>query len=170
MMKMRFQKANEMDLKLILSFFKIASQTLERKKVSQWSYWQDPPRDKIKWVEEGLNKNEFYFVYNESGHKIGMFRLLTEDVLYWDQKGKEKDVRYIHSLVVLPEYAGHGIGINIMQKIIDKLKAKGVGKLRLDCDASNKHLCQYYTSLGFLKVGSKETPYSINNLYESCIS
>lgn len=169
MMKIQFQKANETDLNLILSLFKTASQSLKKKNVSQWSYWQHPPKDKIEWVEDGLNKNEFYFVYNISGDQIGMFRLLAEDILYWDEKGKEKGVRYVHSLVVKPEYAGHGIGKTIMQKIMDKLQANGIGKLRLDCDASNKHLCQYYVNLGFLKTGSKKTPYSVNNLYEMSI-
>ena len=168
-MKIQFQKATVKDLKLILSFFKTASHSLKKKNISQWSYWQDPPRDKIEWVKDGLNRNEFYFVYNMSGDKIGMFRLLREDCLYWDEKGKEKGVRYIHSLVVKPEFTGHGIGKMAMQKIIDDLKTERIGKLRLDCDASNKLLCDYYANLGFLKVGSKKTLYSLNNLYEMSI-
>ena len=71
MMKIHFQKANMTDLKQILSFFKTASKSLEKKNVSQWSYWQDPPDDKIEWVTEGLNKKEFYFALNESGRRPG---------------------------------------------------------------------------------------------------
>lgn len=168
-MNIKFEQAMAGDLKLILSFFKTASQSLKKKNVSQWSYWKNPPMDKIKWVEEGLKNNEFYFICKTSGQKTGMFRLLAEDVLYWGEQGKEKGVRYIHSLVVNPEFSGLGIGKIAMQKIIEDLKVRGIGKLRLDCDASNKLLCQYYTNLGFKKTGIKETRYSVNNLYEMSI-
>ena len=163
---MEFQQATLSDLEPILSLFKEVSLSLKKKKVSQWSYWQDPPKDKIEWVIEGLKKNEFYFVLNEVGEKTGLFRLLIHDTLYWDKKGMDTGVRYIHSLVVKPEFTGLRIGETVLKKVIDDLKDKGVAALRLDCDASNKRLCDYYKGFGFKKAGSKKTKYSVNNLYE----
>ena len=72
--------------------------------------------------------------------------------------------------MVKPEFSGLGIGKIVIQEVIERLKTKGIGKLRLDCDASNELLCQYYTNLGFLKVGRKQTSYSLNNLYEMYIN
>lgn len=169
-MEIVFRKAKRSELHKALDFFKLASSNLADKKVNQWAYWQDPPKDKIDWVAEGFKNEEFVFVYDHLGHKIAMFRLLDADTLYWNEKGKEKNVRYIHSLVVPPTYAGQGIGRAVIYKIIDRLKAEKVAKFRLDCDRSNQRLCQYYESYGFVKVGEKTTKYSVNNLYEMSLA
>lgn len=165
-MEIKFIRASSSELEDALHFFKLASQSLSKKQVSQWSYWIDPPKEKINWVKEGFDKEEFFFVYDTYGNKIAMFRLLDTDTLYWDNKGVDKNTRYVHSLVVLPSHSGQGIGKAIMLKIIDMLKQDHVERFRLDCDSSNKRLCQYYEDYGFIKVGEKTTNYAINNLYE----
>ncbi len=169
-MKIKFIRALKSELEDALKFFSLASQTLAEKDVNQWSYWVDPPEEKIRWVKDGFDKREFFFVYDPDGNKIAMFRLLETDTLYWDKKGVEKNVRYIHSLVVLPSHGGQGIGKATMYKIIDQLKQEKIQKLRLDCDGANHRLCQYYESYGFEKVGEKTTKFSINNLYEMSLS
>ena len=98
-MEITFTQAKNNELKEALDFFKLASQSLHEKKVSQWNYWVDPPEEKINWVKEGFNNGEFFFVSDQSGNKIAMFRLLAKDTLYWDKKGTEKNTRYIHSFV-----------------------------------------------------------------------
>ena len=165
-MEIKFIRAQKVELKDALNFFKLASQSLTKKQVSQWNYWVDPPEEKIKWVKEGFDKGEFFFVYDAAGNKIAMFRLLDSDTLYWDEKGNDKSVRYVHSLVVPPAYSGFGIGKKVMLKIIKNLGSEGIQKFRLDCDGSNTKLCTYYESYGFKKVGEKITKYATNNLYE----
>lgn len=169
-MKIKFRQATKDELDDALEFFKLASLSLAEKHVSQWNYWTDPPEDKINWVKEGFKKGEFYFVYNETRDKVAMFRLLLHDTLYWDKKGLESKVKYVHSLVVRPDFSGMGIGKAVMLKIIEDLKSEGVKKFRLDCDGSNPKLCKYYESYGFKKVGEKTTKYAINNLYEMSLS
>lgn len=165
-MKIVFKKARQFELPDALKFFKLASLSLQQKKVHQWGYWQNPPKDKIDWVQEGFENNEFYFVFDLSGNKIAMFRLLETDTLYWEEKGLENNVRYVHSLVVLPSYGGKGVGKAVLVKIIEQLKQENIKKFRLDCNGANLRLCQYYESYGFQKVGEKITKYSVNNLYE----
>jgi len=169
-MNIIFKQATAEELEHALEFFKLASLSLEEKRVSQWNYWTDPPEDKINWVKEGFNKGEFFFVENETGDKIAMFRLLQHDTLYWDEKGLEAKVRYVHSLVVRPDFSGLGVGKAVMLKIINNLKSEGVKKFRLDCDGSNPRLCTYYEAYGFKKVGEKITKYATNNLYEMSLS
>ncbi|MGB5321794.1 MAG: hypothetical protein WBN12_05960, partial [Lutimonas sp.] len=96
-MNIEFIRALGSELEDALVFFKLASQSLTKKNISQWSYWIDPPEEKINWVKEGFDNEEFYFVYDSEGNKIAMFRLLEKDTLYWDDKGVEKNTRYIHS-------------------------------------------------------------------------
>lgn len=169
-MEIKFIRAQKVELKDALNFFKLASQSLSEKQVSQWSYWVDPPKEKISWVKDGFEKGEFFFVYNSTGDKIAMFRLLDSDTLYWGEKGNDINVRYVHSLVVLPSYSGLGIGKSVILKIIENLISEGVLRFRLDCDGSNLSLCKYYESYGFKKVGEKITKYATNNLYEMVLS
>jgi UDP-3-O-[3-hydroxymyristoyl] glucosamine N-acyltransferase len=54
----------------------------------------------------------------------------------------------------------------VLNRLASDLKEQGVHKLRLDCDASNSRLTSYYEQQGYVKVGEKKTPFSVNNLYE----
>lgn len=165
-LKLTFEPAKTEQIQEVLNLFREISAQLKKKGLTQWSYWADPPEEKIQWVREGFEKGEFHFVLNEKREWVGMFRLLETDTLYWDEKGLEKQVRYIHSLVVKPEKSGEGIGAQVLNELASRLKRERVHKLRLDCDSSNARLCSYYEGQGFDKIGEKKTPFSVNNLYE----
>ncbi len=165
-MKLIFKQADRDEFEEALALFKDASHALRRKNLSQWQYWDKPPEEKISWVKQGFEKGEFFFVYDEKNSKVGMFRLLDTDTLYWNEKGTEHNTRYVHSLVVSRNRTGKGIGIHILQKLKNQLKKNGISKFRLDCDGSNQRLCKYYEDFGFRKTGEKKTKYAINNLYE----
>ncbi|OIQ35210.1 MAG: hypothetical protein BM563_12010 [Bacteroidetes bacterium MedPE-SWsnd-G1] len=160
---MTFNQANKSDLTSIIQLLKNASIELEEKGIDQWKYWQNPPKEKIDWLKQGLLNNEFFFV-TENERVIGMFRLLYEDELYW---GKQNDkAGYIHSLVIKNEFKGRAFGNKIVAKIETYLLNNQVSLLRLDCVSNNKGLCSYYEKLGFKKVGEVQMPLSLNNLYE----
>lgn len=152
---------------IALSLLKSAATTLQQKGIDQWSIWLDPPAEKISWVEAGFDKGEFYFILIED-RIMGMYRLLTEDELYWGPQ----DVKawYVHSLVVLPEFSGQQIGKQVLAQLIKEATARGVPLFRLDCNAANKALCTYYENLGFKQVGVKQMPHSLNNLYEMTLT
>lgn len=168
--KLAFEKASIDDLPRALELFKEASQYLASKSLSQWGYWQNPPKEKLEWVRQGFENGEFFFVYDKDQRHLAMFRLMTQDTEYWDAKGLEPDVRYIHSLVIDRKYAGKGLGKTIVQKILEKAAMGEFQKLRLDCDASNLQLRSYYKSLGFEEVGEKTMPLSQNVLYELSVN
>lgn len=165
-MELKLTKATVSDMDLALELFRQTSLSLKARNLSQWSYWMDPPEERLQWVREGFQQGEFFYVYDEEGTFVGMFRLLPVDELYWDEKGRDPGARYVHSLVILPEQKGRGVGALILKKIIEILKKEGAQLLRLDCDSSNSRLCRYYEDQGFVQVGKKVTPYSVNNLYE----
>ncbi len=165
-LKLTFEPANKEHVQEVLNLFRHTSVQLKKKGLTQWSYWTDPPEEKIKWVRDGFEKGEFHFVYNERMEWVGIFRLLETDTLYWDHKGLEENVRYVHSLVLQPGNSGKGIGAQVLNQLASDLETLGVHKLRLDCDASNSRLTSYYEQQGFVKVGEKKTPFSVNNLYE----
>jgi len=150
-----------------LALLRSAATTLQQKGIDQWSIWLDPPVEKIKWVEDGFGNGEFYFIIIKE-QVAGMYRLLTADELYWGVQ--ETEARYIHSLVVLNEYSGQQIGRRVLEQLITKTREAGITLFRLDCNAANKALCNYYEQLGFRQVGMKQMPHSLNGLYEIKLS
>ena len=163
-MNLTFKKAKKTEIDCAFEFFKDAAETMIEKKIDHWQYWVNPPAEKIQWVKDGFKKNEFYFVENEASQRVGMFRLMEEDLLYWGKQAKK--ARYIHSLVVLNEFSGLKIGCKILQKVENGMLRDNISILRLDCNAANERLCKYYTDWGFVKVGEVQMPLQLCNLYE----
>ncbi|MDQ7917386.1 GNAT family N-acetyltransferase [Mesonia sp. MT50] len=137
-----FKQIHIDDKNKVLLLFKEAAEKISKKNVDHWQYWKNPPQEKIKWVEEGILNDEFFFVENSEQQNIGMLRILEEDFMYW---GKQKDkAKYIHSLVVIEKLEGRGFGKMILQKVEKEAKKEGCKFLRLDSDSKNPKLCNYY--------------------------
>ena len=58
------------------------------------------------------------------------------------------------------------LGQVMMTYVEHYLLSKGIDLLRLDCNAANQWLCAYYENAGFMRVGQKQMPHALNNLYE----
>ncbi len=160
--KLRIGKLTE--IQKAFDLLKLASKTLEKKNIKQWDYWQNPPIEKVKWIEEGFSNNEFYFIENSKFELMGMVRIMEEDLNYWGILND--NAKYIHSLVINEEYSGNNLGIQVVKKIEKKAKDDNYEYLRLDCDASNLKLCKYYENQGFVKVGQKKLLLGTYNLYQ----
>ena len=149
---------------VVLSLFKEAAIKIAKMNIDHWQYWKNPPLEKIKWVEEGIENKEFYFIKNTDNETIGMVRILEEDLLYW---GKQEDKSlYIHSLVVREQFNKKGVGKIILNKVESLAQQKQYKYLRLDAVSTNTKLCKYYEKQGFNKVGTKELKDTVNNLYQ----
>jgi len=163
-MNIHFQQIEIKDKNIVLGLFKKAAERIDRMNIDHWQYWKNPPLEKIKWVEEGINNKEFFFIEDSHGENLGMVRILDEDLPYW---GKQTDkAKYIHSLVVGEKHNGKGIGNKTIEKIERDAKTQNCKYLRLDADSKNPKLCSYYEKMGFKKTGTKELPLSVYNLYE----
>ncbi|MCM5663373.1 GNAT family N-acetyltransferase [Galbibacter mesophilus] len=153
------------DKATVLRLFKEAAEKIDKKGVDHWQYWKNPPAEKVKWVEEGLKNDEFFFIHDvQNNDTIGMVRILKEDLLYWGKQVKK--AKYVHSLVIKENYNGKGIGTKVLKEIAQQAKNDSCEYLRLDADAKNPKLCNYYEKQGFKKVGTKQLPLSTYNLYE----
>lgn len=167
-MEFYFRKADLFEFESALGLLKEAAENLRSKNIQQWQFWLDPPPDKLKWIRDGFENNEFYFIESPQGQLYGMFRLQSKDELYWGHQ--EVEARYIHSFVVRKEFAGLNIGSSVIRKIESDMLLQGLKLLRLDCNSQNLGLCKYYLNLGFVKVGEKQMPHALNNLYEKRLS
>ncbi len=166
-MNLKFRPIGKEDKNKVLSLFKDAAKKISKMNVDHWQYWKKPPEEKIKWVEEGIQNKEFFFIDKQDGENIGMVRILNQDLLYWGEQNEP--AKYVHSLVVKEEYNGMGFGTQILHEIEKSTKKDNCSYLRLDADSKNPKLCNYYERLGFEKVGIKELPLSDYNLYEKKI-
>lgn len=63
-MTLIFKQAPADQIQEVLDLFREISAQLKKKGLTQWSYWANPPEEKMEWV--------------------GIFRLLEADALYWD--------------------------------------------------------------------------------------
>jgi ribosomal protein S18 acetylase RimI-like enzyme len=160
--KLRIAKLVEIDKAFEL--LKSAAKTLAKKGIQQWSYWENPPTEKIEWVKDGFLNNEFFFIENNNEELMGMVRIMKEDIIYW---GETNDSAiYVHSLIIHENYAGSKIGSKVLQNIEEDAIRNKVNFFRLDCDSTNLQLCKYYENLGFSKVGLKKLPLTTCNLYQ----
>lgn len=163
-MNIIFQQIEIKDKSIVLNLFKKTAEKISKMNIDHWQYWKNPPQEKIKWVKEGIQNNEFFFINNLNGENMGMVRILNEDFLYWGKQNEK--AKYIHSLVVKEKYNGKGIGTRILKEIENNAKSENCRYLRLDADSKNPKLCGYYEERGFKKVGTKKLPLSTYNLYE----
>lgn len=160
------RQARSSDITIALQLLKTAAHRLQQQNVVQWKYWLDPPEERLQWLTQGFENSEFYFISNNSSI-VAMYRLMDEDPKYWDKQSTT--AYYIHSLVVHPDFKGHELGSQIINMIHKKAIVDYKKYLRLDCDATNQRLCNYYLDLGFRKVGMKQMELSNNALFERSV-
>ena len=166
-MHINLRNSNKSEINIAFELLKSSADFLKKKNINQWAYWLNPPKEKTQWVEDGFNKKEFYFIENKKKEILGMVRILNEDLIYW---GEMNDTAtYIHSLVIDRKFSGKNIGVKVIDKIEKNALKNGVQYLRLDCDATNSKLCNYYESNGFSKNKSISFPLGKYNLYQKKI-
>jgi hypothetical protein len=83
-------KAGKNEFPEILHLLKIAATNLQSLGIDQWSYWLDPPKERLDWAQKAFDNSEFHFI-NFNSQMIAMYRLCTEDLLYW---GKQEEAAY----------------------------------------------------------------------------
>ena len=85
------------------------------------------------------------------GRPAGTFVLRWSDEQVWGPD--DGDAGYLHRLATDPDFAGRGIGAQLIAAAGDLTRARGRHWLRLDCDQANHRLRGYYESLGFGHAG-----------------
>lgn len=146
-----------------LTMLKSAALALQVKNINQWSYWLDPPPERLEWLMDGLQNKEIYFL-NFENQIAAMYRLMEEDLKYWGIQ--QHSAYYLHSLVVHPDFKGHQLGSQIIEMVCRDAVKANKKYLRLDCDASNTVLSNYYIKQGFEIVGYKQMELSKNVLLQ----
>lgn len=85
------------------------------------------------------------------GRDIGTLRLDWTDERFWGAKGADGLAGYVHTLATHRDYAGQRLVARMLQWACDRIVEEGRSLLRIDCDATNPALIDYYCSFGFEK-------------------
>ncbi len=85
------------------------------------------------------------------GRPAGTFVLRWSDENVWGPD--DGDSGYLHRLASHPDFAGQGVGAELIAAAGELIRGRGRHWLRLDCDQANQRLRGYYESLGFSHAG-----------------
>lgn len=97
-------------------------------------------RDPNKW-KNALSKSSFVISVWDAEKLIGLGRILEDGVMCM-----------FYDIAVHPDYQRRGIGISIMNKLIDKVKDKRYVSIGLFTWEGNPANIQFYKKFGFEKV------------------
>lgn len=82
--------------------------------------------------------------------KVGILVAIISDKIVGVQKYKKIDNNlYIYQLAVLKSFRGEGIGAKLLEETEEIARKGNFKKITLDC-MKEKHLPEYYMSLGFM--------------------
>lgn len=66
---------------------------------------------------------------------------------------------HIHRIVVLPEYRGHGLGLEMMERVFAGCPAANLRSMTLKVHESNLDAQRFYERMGFRRVAVEDVRY-----------
>ncbi len=145
------RQAEDGDKSLIIHIKQDAASWLENKGIHQWAGILMAPGEDM--VYKRVHEGEVYLAF-KGAQAVGTISILWEDPISWGEKGLDGKAGYMHGIAILRQYAGQGVGRDILHWAMDYIKSKG--KIaRLDCMAENPRINEYYKNLHFNYVGLK---------------
>lgn len=109
----------------------------------------DSPWSRESFKKEIDNPIAFYFVAQNEGQVLGY------GGMWWSF-----DTCEITNIAVHPNFRRHGIGKNVLLKLIDECKELEVKYLNLEVRKSNESARSLYIKSGFMEVGLRKGYYS----------
>lgn len=157
------RRAEETDKSLVIHIKQDAASWLESKGIHQWAGILMAPGEDM--VYKRVHEGEVYLAL-KGAQAVGTISILWEDPISWEERGSDGKAGYMHGIAVLRQYAGKGVGRDIILWAEDFIRNKGK-LVRLDCMAENPRINEYYKQLQFKYVGLKELPSGFKvSLYE----
>lgn len=156
----RIRIARPDELRVVLGLIDQAADWLRAEKnTTQWARPWPSLDDREKRVYESLLDRETWLLFDEE-RPIGTvtLRLIGHEEL-WTAAERETEAVYLHRLVIHRDYAGAGLGA----ELIDWAGRKGASRqrnaelIRIDVWTDNGELHDYYRRQGFQDVGTRTT-------------
>lgn len=157
-----FIKAIIEDVEEVFWLIKKRIKWMDKNEISQWNktnYLDSYPKE---YFEEKVAMGQLYVMKDDfSGKVAGAVVLLEEDRRWSTDRSKSY---YIHNFVSDTEIKN--VGTRMIYECEKMAIKKGKDRIRLDCQASNHKLNEYYYRLGFESVGNVQVGSYVGNKRE----
>jgi ribosomal protein S18 acetylase RimI-like enzyme len=141
------RQAHPADLDAVVSMLEEAARWMVRRGIEGWTP-EGFSRERIAVLVEG---GEMYLAAFD-GRPAGTFALQWSDRETWGDV--PDDAGYVHGLAIRREFAGMGLGREMLRRAEQLVSVAQRAYLRLDCVAENEALNEYYRRAGFAPRGS----------------
>ena len=134
------RKATQNDLQFIYDLYM-------HPQVNPFLLYEPMEIETFKPIFDKLLENESKYIFiNEKGDSVGMFKLFP-----WTYRASH--IAYLGGLAIHPNYAGKGIGLKMMQEIIDLANQEGYKRIELSVATDNLKAIELYKKAGFEAEG-----------------
>jgi ribosomal protein S18 acetylase RimI-like enzyme len=159
------RQARPADLDTVVSMLEEAARWMVRRGIEGWTP-DGFSRDRIAVL---IERGEIYLAVL-AGRPTGTFALQWSDRETWGDV--PDDAGYIHGLAIRREFAGTGLGREMLVRAEQMVSRSEREYLRLDCVADNEALNEYYRRAGFAYRGRAVVRGLAVALYEKrvCVS
>lgn len=157
--ELEVREALPADLDAVLSILEDAARWLVRRGIEGWK----PGSFSRRRISDRIEGGEMYLA-EISGRAVGTFALQWSDEETWGNV--PDDAGYVHGLAVRWDFAGRGLGRELLRWAENEASLAGKTYLRLDCVAGNTRLNEYYVRANFDYKGSVLVKGLAVSLYE----
>jgi ribosomal protein S18 acetylase RimI-like enzyme len=148
---LQFRRATSTDFDAVYSIVLEAATWLHSRNIPQWN-WLSTDKGKTV-IRRRIENAETYLVFDPANQPLATFTLQWEDEQIWGPRGRDGTAGYVHGLAVTRCAAGKSLGVAMMEYAASKIAQNSRRLMRLDCDARNPSLCDYYRRAGFVDAG-----------------
>jgi GNAT superfamily N-acetyltransferase len=139
--------ANRDNLNDVLLLLVNAAKWLSTKNTKQWDYYLSDLEGNTQEVLDSIDAEATYILLHQNRimATITLENKPNEwDKEMWGEEANRENIVYLHRLVVHRDYAGDGIGAQLLKWAEEICKQSGKTAIRFDCLASNAGLNIYY--------------------------
>ena len=141
------REARPADLDTVVSKLEEAARWMARRGIEGWT----PDGFSRERIAVLIRNGEMYLAVLD-GRPAGTFALQWSDRETWGDV--PDDAGYVHGLAIRREFAGKGLGLEMLRRAGQMVSRSEREYLRLDCVADNEALNEYYRRAGFARKGS----------------
>lgn len=139
-------QASPADLDQVLSILVQAAEWLKLRGIRQWGHYLDGATEEKQELVEAIERGEVYLV-RQGGRPAGTVTLQAAPS-EWDRQiwgdVADDDALYVHRFAVSRDFAGQGLGNQMLDFAEERGRSLGKRYLRLDCVGHNRRLTEYY--------------------------
>jgi GNAT superfamily N-acetyltransferase len=134
--------ARSADLDAVISLLEEAARWMVRRNIEGWK----PDGFSRRRITDLIKGGEMYLAVID-GQPVGTFALQWSDRETWGEV--PDDAGYVHGLAIRRDFAGMGLGREMLRRAEHMVYRAERAYLRLDCVAGNEVLNEYYRRAGF---------------------